>query len=192
MTAEQRQNLQAFRDYIKKILDPTYILSYMSSWLRDDEVQCIQAEKNNKGPIEAASLFLRYLLELQTEGWFRAFLDALYHAGYCGLYEAIETWDFQKLEKLEEHRLLLRRLEPEFKATVSPTDILSEISECLINQECEEIRQVSEGLTVRLLRMTEQRWPAYRFSFRKNRSVRISVRIPALLQKRLLIIYTAH
>lgn len=73
MTAEQRQNLQAFRDYIKKILDPTYILSYMSSWLRDDEVQCIQAEKNNKGPIEAASLFLRYLLELQTEGWFRAF-----------------------------------------------------------------------------------------------------------------------
>lgn len=64
--------------------------------------------------------------------------------GYCGLYEAIETWDFQKLEKLEEHRLLLRRLEPEFKATVSPTDILSEISECLINQECEEIRQVSQ------------------------------------------------
>lgn len=37
MTAEQRQNLQAFRDYIKKILDPTYILSYMSSWLRDGE-----------------------------------------------------------------------------------------------------------------------------------------------------------
>lgn len=37
MTAEQRQNLQAFRDYIKKILDPTYILSYMSSWLEDGE-----------------------------------------------------------------------------------------------------------------------------------------------------------
>lgn len=37
MTAEQRQNLQAFRDYIKKILDPTYILSYLNSWLEDGE-----------------------------------------------------------------------------------------------------------------------------------------------------------
>lgn len=37
MTAEQRQNLQAFRDYIKKILDPTYILSYLGSWLKDGE-----------------------------------------------------------------------------------------------------------------------------------------------------------
>lgn len=168
MTAEQRQNLQAFRDYIKKILDPTYILSYMGSWLQDVEVQSIQAERNNKGPIEAASLFLRYLLELQTEGWFRAFLDALYHAGYCGLYEAIESWDFEKLEKLEKHRLLLRRLEPEFKATVSPTDILSEISECLINQECEEIRQIcftkgrmagAEKMVECLLRSDKENWP---------------------------------
>lgn len=180
MTAEQRQNLEAFRDYIKKILDPTYILSYMSSWLRDDEVQCIQAEKNNKGPIEAASLFLRYLLELQTEGWFRAFLDALYHAGYCGLYEAIESWDFQKLEKLEEHRLLLRRLEPEFKATVSPTDILSEISECLINQECEEIRQIcftkgrmagAEKMVQCLLRSDKENWPkVLQFALEKDNS----------------------
>lgn len=152
----------------------------MSSWLRDDEVQCIQAEKNNKGPIEAASLFLRYLLELQTEGWFRAFLDALYHAGYCGLYEAIETWDFQKLEKLEEHRLLLRRLEPEFKATVSPTDILSEISECLINQECEEIRQIcftkgrmagAEKMVQCLLRSDKENWPkVLQFALEKDNS----------------------
>lgn len=55
--------------------------AHLSLLLFADEVQCIQAEKNNKGPMEAASLFLRYLLELQTEGWFRAFLDALYHAG---------------------------------------------------------------------------------------------------------------
>ncbi|MEJ1277067.1 DEAD (Asp-Glu-Ala-Asp) box polypeptide 58 [Cricetulus griseus] len=144
MTAEQRQNLQAFRDYVRKTLDPTYILSYMSPWLQDDEVQYIQAEKNNKGPMEAASLFLQYLLQLQTDGWFQAFLDALYHAGYCGLHEAIENWDFQKIEKLEEHRLLLRRLQPEFKARINPTDILSEMSECLINQECEEIRQLIE------------------------------------------------
>lgn len=168
MTAEQRQNLQAFRDYIKKILDPTYILSYMSSWLEDEEVQYIQAEKNNKGPMEAASLFLQYLLKLQSEGWFQAFLDALYHAGYCGLCEAIESWDFQKIEKLEEHRLLLRRLEPEFKATVDPNDILSELSECLINQECEEIRQIrdtkgrmagAEKMAECLIRSDKENWP---------------------------------
>lgn len=53
------------------------------SWLLiAEEVQFIQAEKNNKGPMEAASLFLQCLLQLQTEGWFRAFLDALYNAGW--------------------------------------------------------------------------------------------------------------
>ncbi|XP_051043489.1 antiviral innate immune response receptor RIG-I isoform X2 [Phodopus roborovskii] len=168
MTAEQRQNLQAFRDYVRKTLDPTYILSYMSPWLQDDEVQYIQAEKNNKGPMEAASLFLQYLLQIQTDGWFQAFLDALYHAGYCGLYEAIKSWDFQKIEKLEEHRLLLRRLQPEFKARINPTDILSEMSECLINQECEEIRQIcftkgmmagAEKMVECLLRSDKENWP---------------------------------
>lgn len=66
-----------------------------------------------------------------------------FFSGYCGLYEAIESWDFQKLEKLEEHRLVLQRLQPEFKTRINPTDILPELSECLINQECEEIRQVN-------------------------------------------------
>nr|XP_006975386.1 antiviral innate immune response receptor RIG-I [Peromyscus maniculatus bairdii] len=168
MTAEQRQNLQAFREYVRKTLDPTYILSYMGPWLQEDEVQYIQAEKNNKGPMEAASLFLQYLLQLRSDGWFRAFLDALYHAGYCGLYEAIESWDFQKIEKLEEHRLLLRRLQPEFKARINPTDILSELSECLINQECEEIRQIcftkgmmagAEKMVECLLRSDKENWP---------------------------------
>ncbi|KAH0521657.1 putative ATP-dependent RNA helicase DDX58 [Microtus ochrogaster] len=168
MTAEQRQNLQAFRNYVRKTLDPTYILSYMGPWLQDEVVQFIQAEKNNKGPMEAASLFLQYLLQLQTEGWFRAFLDALYSAGYCGLYEAIESWDFQKLEKLEEHRLLLQRLQPEFKTRINPTDILPELSECLINQECEEIRQIcftkgmmagAEKMVECLLRSDKENWP---------------------------------
>ncbi|XP_076419583.1 antiviral innate immune response receptor RIG-I isoform X2 [Peromyscus maniculatus bairdii] len=123
MTAEQRQNLQAFRDYVRKTLDPTYILSYMGPWLQE---------------------------------------------GYCGLYEAIESWDFQKIEKLEEHRLLLRRLQPEFKARINPTDILSELSECLINQECEEIRQIcftkgmmagAEKMVECLLRSDKENWP---------------------------------
>ncbi|OWK00986.1 hypothetical protein Celaphus_00018226 [Cervus elaphus hippelaphus] len=133
-----------------------------------DVVQHIQAEKNNKGPMEAASLFLQILLELQEEGWFRGFLDALHQAGYSGLYEAIESWDFQKIEKLEEYRLLLKRLQPEFKTTINPEDILPEISGCLINQECEEIIQISsnkglmagaEKMVECLLRSDKENWP---------------------------------
>uniref|UniRef100_G1LAV6 Antiviral innate immune response receptor RIG-I n=1 Tax=Ailuropoda melanoleuca TaxID=9646 RepID=G1LAV6_AILME len=168
MSAEDRQNLHAFRDYVVKTLDPTYILSYMAPWFKDDKVQHIQAEKNNKGTTEAASLFLKFLLELQEEGWFRGFLDALGHAGYSGLYEAIETWDFRKIESLEEYRLLLKRLQPEFKTTVNPKDILPEISGCLISQECEEIIQVcsnkglmagAEKMAECLLRSDKENWP---------------------------------
>ncbi|XP_066113037.1 antiviral innate immune response receptor RIG-I isoform X1 [Saccopteryx bilineata] len=170
MTAEERRNLHAYRDYVTKILDPTFILSYMGPWFKEVEVQYIQAEKNNKGVTEAASLFLKFLLEIQEEGWFRGFLDALYHAGYSGLYEAIESWDFQKIEKLEEYRSLLRRLQPEFKTRINPNDILPEISECLINQDCEEIIQVcsnkglmagAEKLVECLLRSDKENWPKY-------------------------------
>ncbi|KAM4877276.1 antiviral innate immune response receptor RIG-I isoform 2-T2 [Thomomys bottae] len=131
-------------------------------------MQCIQAQKASKGPMEAASLFLQFLLELQDEGWFRGFLDALFQAGYSGLYEAIETWDFQKLEKLEEHRALLRRLQPEFKYRIIPTDILPDISECLISQECEEIQQIclnigrmagAEKMVECLIRSDKENWP---------------------------------
>ncbi|XP_017658194.1 probable ATP-dependent RNA helicase DDX58 isoform X2 [Nannospalax galili] len=130
--------------------------------------------------MEAASLFLQCLLQLQTDGWFRAFLDALYHAGYCGLYEAIESWDFKKIEKLEEHRLLLRRLQPEFKARIIPTDILPEISECLINQECEEIKQIcctkgmmagAEKMVDCLLKSDKENWPkALKLALEKENS----------------------
>lgn len=37
MTAEDRRNLLVFRDYITKILDPTYVLSYMAPWFKDGE-----------------------------------------------------------------------------------------------------------------------------------------------------------
>ncbi|KAM6169322.1 antiviral innate immune response receptor RIG-I-like [Rhynchocyon petersi] len=168
MTAEERQNLHIYGDYIRKILDPTFILSYMAPWFREDEMQHIQAEKNNKGPMESASLFLTMLLNRNGQGWFRAFLDALKHAGYTGLYEAIETWDFQKIEKLEEYRLLLRRLQPEFKTRINPVEILPLLSLCLINQECEEIIQVcsnkgtmagAEKMVDCLVRSDKEDWP---------------------------------
>ncbi|KAI5942176.1 Antiviral innate immune response receptor RIG-I [Manis javanica] len=180
MTAEQRRNLHAFGHYVRRTLDPTYILSYMAPWFSEDQLQYIQAEKNNKGAMEAASLFLRFLLELQEEGWFRGFLDALHQAGYSGLYEAIENWDFQKIEELEDYRLLLMRLQPEFKIRINPKDILPEISECLISQEYEEILQVcsnkgsmagAEKMVECLLRSDKGNWPkALKLALEKEES----------------------
>ncbi|XP_040819748.1 antiviral innate immune response receptor RIG-I isoform X2 [Ochotona curzoniae] len=169
MTAEQqRKNLEAFGDYVTRILDPTYILSYMSSWFREEQIQYIQAEKNNKGALEAASLFLKYLLQLQEDGWFRGFLDALSHAGYSGLHEAIVNWNFKKIEQLEQHRSLLKRLQPLFKDKIDPIEILPEISDCIIKQEYEEIMQVctnrgkmagAEKLVECLTRSDKENWP---------------------------------
>lgn len=168
MTAGERENLIAFRDYFIKFLDPTYILCYMTPWFSEDKLQSIQAKRNDKGRMEAASLFLTYLLELQEEGWFRAFLDALHQAGYSGLYEATESWNFKKIDDLEEHRLLLRRLQPEFKIRIDANDLLPHIHECLITQECEEIKQVysnkgrmasAEKMAEYLIRSDKNNWP---------------------------------
>lgn len=37
MTAEQRRNLHAFGHYVRRTLDPTYILSYMAPWFSEGE-----------------------------------------------------------------------------------------------------------------------------------------------------------
>uniref|UniRef100_A0A8C9B9P4 Uncharacterized protein n=1 Tax=Phocoena sinus TaxID=42100 RepID=A0A8C9B9P4_PHOSS len=34
---EERQNLHAFRDHVRNIVDSTYILSYVTPWFRDGE-----------------------------------------------------------------------------------------------------------------------------------------------------------
>lgn len=72
MTAEQRQNLQAFGDYIKKILDPTYILGYMGSWLQDGEwsltgalrLSALGREKNHSDQKQLQALFLLFPLPI--------------------------------------------------------------------------------------------------------------------------------
>ncbi|KFZ58430.1 putative ATP-dependent RNA helicase DDX58, partial [Podiceps cristatus] len=61
--------------------------------------------------------------------------------GYTGLAEAIENWDFSKLEKLELHRQLLKRIEATM-LEVDPLALMPYINTCLIERECEEILQV--------------------------------------------------
>ncbi|NWX28509.1 DDX58 helicase, partial [Notiomystis cincta] len=124
-------------------------------------------KEEEKGVTAAAALFLDALLMQEAEGWLRGFLDALVAAGYTGLAEAIENWDFSKLEKLELHRQLLKRIEVTM-LEIDPVAIMPYINTCLIERECDEILQVCEyrskaaGITKLiecLCRSDKENWP---------------------------------
>ncbi|XP_030368622.1 probable ATP-dependent RNA helicase DDX58 [Strigops habroptila] len=166
MTAEEKRNLQCYRRYIEKSLNPVYILSNMTAWLSDEEKERVRKEEE-KGVTAAAALFLDTILLLEADGWLRGFLDALIAAGYTGLAEAIENWDFSKLEKLELHRQLLKRIEATM-LEIDPVALMPYINTCLIERECDEILQISEyrskaaGITKLiecLCRSDKENWP---------------------------------
>ncbi|XP_039589083.1 antiviral innate immune response receptor RIG-I isoform X3 [Passer montanus] len=166
MTAEEKGNLRCYRRYIERILNPVYILSNMTEWLSDEVKERVRKEEE-RGVTAAAALFLDAVLLLEAEGWLRGFLDALVAAGYTGLAEAIENWDFSKLEKLELHRQLLKRIEATM-LEIDPVAIMPYINTCLIERECDEILQISEyrskaaGITKLiecLCRSDKENWP---------------------------------
>ncbi|NXY21151.1 DDX58 helicase, partial [Atrichornis clamosus] len=166
MTAEEKRNLQCYRRYIERSLNPVYILSNMTDWLSDEVKERVRKEEE-KGVTAAAALFLDAMLLLDAEGWLRGFLNALVAAGYTGLAEAIENWDFSKLEKLELHRQLLKRIEATM-LEIDPVALMPYINTCLIERECDEILQVCEyrskaaGITKLiecLCRSDKENWP---------------------------------
>ncbi|NXG80674.1 DDX58 helicase, partial [Baryphthengus martii] len=166
MTAEEKRSLQCYRRYIEKSLNPVYILSNMTDWLSDEVKERIRKEEE-KGVTAAAALFMDAILQLEEEGWLRGFLNALFAAGYTGLAEAIENWDFSKLEKLELHRQLLKRIEATM-IEVDPVALMPYINTSLIERECDEILQVHEyrskaaGITKLiecLCRSDKENWP---------------------------------
>ncbi|NXJ99600.1 DDX58 helicase, partial [Corythaixoides concolor] len=166
MTAEEKRSLQCYRRYIEKSLNPVYILSNMTDWLSDEVKERVRKEEE-KGVTAAAALFLDVILQLETEGWLRGFVDSLVAAGYTGLAEAIENWDFRKLEKLELHRQLLKRIEATM-LEIDPVALMPYINTCLIERECDEILQVREyrskaaGITKLiecLCRSDKENWP---------------------------------
>ncbi|NWI28490.1 DDX58 helicase, partial [Sula dactylatra] len=125
-------------------------------------------KEEEKGVTAAAALFVDAILQLEAQGWLRGFQDALVAAGgYIGLAEAIEKWDFSKLEKLELHRQLLKRIEATM-LEVDPVALMPYINTCLIERECEEILQLCEyrskaaGITKLiecLCRSDKENWP---------------------------------
>ncbi|NXI45109.1 DDX58 helicase, partial [Galbula dea] len=166
MTAEEKRSLECYRRYIESCLNPVYILSNMTDWLSDEVRERIRKEEE-KGVTAAATLFLDTILQLEVEGWFRGFVDALFAAGYTGLSEAIENWDFSKLEKLKLHREQLKRIEATM-LEVDPVAVMPYINTCLIEREREEILQISEyrskaagitKLTECLCRSDKENWP---------------------------------
>ncbi|NXD45310.1 DDX58 helicase, partial [Copsychus sechellarum] len=166
MTAEEKQNLRCYRRYIERSLNPVYVLSNMTDWLSDEVKERVRKEEE-RGVTAASALFLDAVLLLEAEGWLRGFLDALVAAGYTGLAEAIENWDFSKLEKLELHRQLLKRIEATM-LEVDPVAIMPYINTCLIERDCDEILQISEyrskaaGITKLiecLCRSDKENWP---------------------------------
>ncbi|KAM4637664.1 antiviral innate immune response receptor RIG-I isoform 5-T6 [Amazona ochrocephala] len=82
MTAEEKRNLQCYRRYIEKSLNPVYILGNMTAWLSDEQKERVRKEEE-KGVTAAAALFLDTILLLEAEGWLRGFLDALIAADNC-------------------------------------------------------------------------------------------------------------
>ncbi|NXI91425.1 DDX58 helicase, partial [Psophia crepitans] len=167
MTAEEKRSLQCYRRYIEKSLNPVYVLSTMTDWLSDEVKERVRKEEEEKGVTAAAALFLDAVLQLEAKGWFRGFLNALVVAGYTGLAEAIENWDFSKLEKLELHRQLLKRIEATM-LEIDPVALMPYINMCLIERECDEILQMSEckskaaGITKLiecLCRSDKENWP---------------------------------
>nr|XP_028567752.1 probable ATP-dependent RNA helicase DDX58 [Podarcis muralis] len=165
MSEEEKRSLLCYRHYIVETLKPAYVVSYMKDWLSDETVEKIQSHKEK--PTTAAGLFLDSIVNLTEEGWFRGFLNALNTAGYTGLCEAIENWDFEKIDKLEVHRKLLNRILPSLRE-IDPAQILLHLKDCLIHEEFEEIRQVkrNEGnaagmrkLVECLCRSDKENWP---------------------------------
>uniref|UniRef100_A0A8C3UPU3 RNA helicase n=1 Tax=Catharus ustulatus TaxID=91951 RepID=A0A8C3UPU3_CATUS len=88
---------------------------------------------------------------------------SLFLKGYTGLAEAIENWDFSKLEKLELHRQLLKRIEATM-LEVDPVAIMPYINTCLIERDCDEILQVCKAAGITkliecLCRSDKENWP---------------------------------
>lgn len=167
MSEEQKRNLERCSSYIEKIVIPRHVLGFLTPWLPQEAVERIQAEEL-KGATAATAMLLKYLLQLEAEGWFRGFLDGLSAAGYTGLSQAIEDWDFEKIESLEAFRRLLRTIEPRVKNEIDPRNIITHLTSCIIERDIEEIRQMvevkgpiagAEKLIDCLLRSDKEEWP---------------------------------
>ncbi|KAJ8403691.1 hypothetical protein AAFF_G00350170 [Aldrovandia affinis] len=139
----EKENLKRFSDYIVQIIRPSYIKGFMTAYLDIEIVERILSEENTS-VTSAAQMLLQKICHLEERGWFQALLDELLAVEYTGLYEAIKEWDFEKLEEIRHHKVFLEKIEASLTKHIKPLEIVTYMSECIINREREEIRAISE------------------------------------------------
>ncbi|XP_063311323.1 antiviral innate immune response receptor RIG-I [Pelobates fuscus] len=167
MMDEVKQFLRVSRVYIEKILRPSYVTAYMMTWLKEDVIEQIK-HKEQEGPTVASTLFVDKLLELQDEGWYQAFIDALRASGYTGLCDALEKRDFRDIECLEGDRRHLSIIYSTVKSNIKPDELVPYFTQCFLHGELEAIKQETvqkgdcagaEKLIDCLLRSDKKQWP---------------------------------
>ncbi|CAM4674469.1 unnamed protein product [Leuciscus chuanchicus] len=162
----EKENLRRLSDYIAKILRPSLIKTFLTTHFDKEVVERILSAEETS-VTAAAQMLLDRMCFLEEEGWFQAFLDTLFASEYTGLHKAIKDWDFGELEELNEHRMLLERIEPSITKLIKPSELLTHMNDCLKPRECEEIKAVdsqkghiaaSEKLVDTLLRSDKSNW----------------------------------
>ncbi|KAK7132848.1 hypothetical protein R3I93_019176 [Phoxinus phoxinus] len=166
MYEQEKENLRRLSDYIAKILRPSLIKTFMTTYFDKEMVERILSAEETS-VTAAAQMLLERMCSLEQEGWFQAFLDTLFASEYTGLHKAIKKWDFGELEELNEYRKLLERIEPSITKLIKPSELLTHMNDCLKPRECEEIKAVesqrghiaaSEKLVDTLLRSDQPNW----------------------------------
>ncbi|XP_063770265.1 antiviral innate immune response receptor RIG-I [Pseudophryne corroboree] len=167
MSAEVKKSLRVFNDYIVTILKPSYVMGHMTHWMAQSITEKIVAEEKN-GATAAAQMFMEKLLELEDEGWFQGFIDALKATGYIGLSEAVEKANFESIERLQESKNMLKVINSTVKNNIKPEELLTHLGSCLLDREIEEITQETrlkgstagaEKLIECLYRSDKTEWP---------------------------------
>ncbi|XP_075066980.1 antiviral innate immune response receptor RIG-I isoform X2 [Mixophyes fleayi] len=124
--------------------------------------------EERKGPTAAAVMFMDKLLELEAEGWYQGFKDALFAEGYSGLSEALEKSNFDNIERLEEPKKWLNMIYSTIRSNIKTEELLPNLNHCLMPREIEEIQQETrmkgtaagaEKLIQCLLRSDKTEWP---------------------------------
>ncbi|XP_058862537.1 antiviral innate immune response receptor RIG-I-like [Acipenser ruthenus] len=140
----EKELLQRCCKYITGIIQPSLVLHYLD-FFEPKEVELIKAKEEKEGPTHASALLLDMIQNVDSPGWFQMFLDGLSIAGYPTLSKSIDMEDFTELDKSRLYKQMVRKLRPTLEPGARPMDILPHLSECLLQPQGEEVRQVTES-----------------------------------------------
>ncbi|MGH0168454.1 UNVERIFIED_CONTAM: hypothetical protein FKN15_054721 [Acipenser sinensis] len=140
----EKELLQRCCKYITEIIQPSLVLQYLD-FFEPKEVELIKAKEEKEGPTHASALLLDMIQNVDSLGWFQMFLDGLSIAGYPTLSKSIDMEDFTELDKSRLYKQMVRKLRPTLEPGARPMDILPHLSECLLQPQEEEVRQVTES-----------------------------------------------